>query len=234
MDSFPYIVLVLLLLFFLVPSAISLRMERDGRQASSGLRIDWAFWGGLAGIRLCLEAPGWALYPLIWGWKPGLLRLRLDAGRSAGECKHPKPDRRQRPSKPGLAASRASKPQRRRLFTWVRLFFPFGPILLRRLRRTLVLQKLQLEGGLGFENPAATGFLGACLQSLTVVNSKRVKIDISPDFERPGLCGRLYLVFRLHLGYLLFLALVSAVQAASSRLAARAPGFPSNPVSSRI
>lgn len=91
-----------------------------------------------------------------------------------------------------------------------------------------------MEGALGFEDPARTGCAAACLQGLTVISSKRIEIDFSPDFECPGLRGRLYLDFRLHLGYLLGLALILAIKAALGRLVARAPGFLAAPGSSRI
>ncbi len=232
-DLFPYLVLALVLLFFLVPSAIGLRIEGGRHQISSGLQMDWAFFGGLAGIRLSLEAAEWALYPLLWGWRFRLLRLQLGHRGVAGRRMASGPGL-ERPSKPGQGALRVSKPLRQRFFFWSRLFYPYGLGLLGLLRRTMVLQKLQLKGGLGFENPATTGFVGACLQSLTVKNNKRIKIDISPDFERPGLCGHLHLVFRLHLGFLLVLALVSAVQAGAGRMVAQARGFCTTPDSHRI
>ena len=109
-----------------------------------------------------------------------------------------------------------------------------GLNLLKRMRRALVLKKLQMEGDLGFADPATTGSAAAWLQGLAIVNSKRIEIAISPDFERPGLRGHVSLDFRLHLGYLLVLALVPAVKAALGRRFARAPGFFATPESSRI
>ena len=232
-DLFPHLVLALVLLFLLVPSAIALRIEGGRHQVASCLQIDWAFFGGVAGIRLTLEAAEWALYPLLLGWRLRLLRLQLGRRRDAVRGKGSRPGL-ERPSKPGQAGLWVSKPLRQRFFPWSRLLYPFGLSLLRRLRRTIVLRKFQLEGGLGFENPATTGFAGACLQCLTVKNNRRIKIDISPDFERPGLSGRLYLVFRLHLGYLFVLALVSVVQAAAGRMIAQARGLYTPPDSHRI
>ena len=232
-ESFPYLVLGVVLLFFMVPSAIGLRIERRRHQVSPDLRIDMAFWGGLAGIRIGMEAAEWSLYPLLGPWRLRLLRLRLGIGRWPAKGKCPSPDGH-RPSRQGRASRGTSRPPGRRLYDRARLYFPLGMDLLKQLRRTLVLKKLQMEGSLGFEDPAKTGFAAAFLQGLTIMNSKRIEIDVSPDFERPGLHGRVYLDFRLHLGYLLVLALVPAIKAALGRLAARAPCFLTAPGSSRI
>lgn len=232
-ESFPYLVLGVVLLFFLVPGAIGLRIERRRHQVSPDLRIDMVFLGGVAGIRMGMEAGEWSLYPLLGPWPLRLLRLRLGAGRGPAKRKLPSPDGH-RLSRQGRASRGASTPPPRRLYDRARLYLPLGMDLLKRLRRTLVLKKLQMEGDLGFEDPAKTGFAAACLQGLTIMNSRRIEIDISPDFERPGLRGRVYLDFRLHLGYLLVLALVPAIKAAMGRLVARAPGFLAAPGSSRI
>ncbi len=232
-ESIPYLVLGVVLLFFLVPSAIGLRIERRRDQVSPDLRIDMAFLGGVAGIRIGMEAGEWSLYPLLGPWRLRLLRLRLGMGRWPAKRKSPTPNG-QRPSRQGRASRGVSKPPGRRLYDRARLYFPLGMDLLKRLRRTLVLRKLQMKGALGFEDPAKTGCAAACLQGLTIISSKRIEIDFSPDFERPGLRGRLYLDFRLHLGYLLVLALILAIKAALGRLVARAPGFLAAPGSSRI
>ena len=232
-EFFPYLVLGVVLLFFLVPSAIGLRIERRRHQVSPDLRIDMAFFGGLAGICIGMEAAEWSLYPLLGPWRLRLLRLRLGVGRWSAKGKCPSPDGH-RPSWQGRASRGASKTPGRRLFDRARLYFPLGMELLKQLRRTLILRKFQMEGALGFDDPAKTGFAAACFQGLTIVNRKRIEIDFSPDFERPGLRGRVYLAFRLHLGYLLVLALVPAIKAAAGRLVARAPGFLAAPGSSRI
>jgi hypothetical protein len=69
-----------------------------------------------------------------------------------------------------------------------------------------------VRGSFGFADPARTGSVFGYLQALRAVVPRRLRLDLRPDFERPGVRGEATLLLHLYLGSLLFVVLRFGLQ----------------------
>jgi hypothetical protein len=111
----------------------------------------------------------------------------------------------------------------------LRLLLKPGLKLLISLPQTIGLRQLSIKGSIGFTNPAQTGTLSSYLQVIKSFKNKKIKIDVGPDFIRPGAFGQLEFVAHFHLGLLLLLfgrfGLHVAYRFLAVRLLRRQPGL---------
>ena len=216
------IILGILLLFFFLPSIIGLRVERPPHPASLNLQLDWVFFVGLAGFRLHFQPPELYLYPLFLSWCPGFLRLQLRGLRTAKSKSSPPPEVRDHsPAKSAPKKQPAESSLPKRLSQAAHLFVDPGLSFLKHLGPIIKLYRLRLNGHFGFDDPARTGRIYGYLNSLNAINNKDFYFDITPNFESPGVRGKMDMKLRLHLGYLIFLALVFAGRVSFRLLAMR-------------
>jgi hypothetical protein len=134
-----------------------------------------------------------------------------------------------RVTSPKSANDRAIKAHEGGLIGMLRLLLKPGLKLLISLPQTIGLRQLSIKGSLGFTNPAQTGTLSCYLQAIKSFKNKKIKIDLGPDFIRPGAFGQLEFVAHFHLGLLLLLfgrfGLHVAYRFVAVRLLRRQPGL---------
>ena len=192
------------------PMALVLRCRREDLPESWewGVRLSF-FWGGL-GLGLRWGPKGLRIAPVLLGRflpYPSLpLRTRVK--------RRPKTRRK-------AEQEAAPKARERNLRVLVRLLIKPSLGLLASLPRIIRLKRLQVQGRLGFADPAQTGRIYGYLQAVAAAHQGKIKINVSPDFVRAGAFGRLDLVAHLHLGLLILLLGRFGSQAAYRLLAAR-------------
>ena len=222
-----YSVSGLVLIFFLLPTLIEVSLTRPLRQDPLNLQLDWTFFAGLVGVRLQFQAADCHLYPLILGQWFKFPRLQLRKG-MAVESKTPRA-----PSSPVAEPDRKEPPPDEPLFErmgfMINLLLKPGLSFLRHLKKAVVLYRLRLNGCFGFDDPARTGRICGYLYGLKPFNNNRLQIDMKPDFSVPGVRGHLDLKARMHLGYLIFLALIFGVRVACRWMALRLSWLPWKP-----
>ena len=205
------IILGLFLLFFFLPSTIALRVEQPLKPAPFKLQLDWVFFIGLAGFRLHFQPPALYLYPLFFNWSPRPVRLQLRGlKKAASKAPRHSEDGGHAPAKsaPKKKSTEISLPKR--LSKAAHLFVEPGLGFLRHLGATIKLYRLRLKGQFGFEDPAKTGRIYGYFNSFKALNNKNFCFNLTPDFEFPGIRGKIDVKLRLHLGYLVFMVLVFA------------------------
>ncbi|MDE2734817.1 MAG: DUF2953 domain-containing protein [Gemmatimonadota bacterium] len=192
------------------PMALALRCRREDLPESWewGVRLSF-FWGGL-GLGLRWGPKGLRIAPVLLGRflpYPSLpLRTRVK--------RRPKTRRK-------AEQEAAPKARERNLRALVRQLIKPSLGLLASLPRIIRLKRLQVQGRLGFADPAQTGRIYGYLQAVAAAHQGKIKINVSPDFVRAGAFGRLDLVAHLHLGLLILLLGRFGSQAAYRLLAAR-------------
>lgn len=229
---FLYAITFLTLCFFLLPVAIVLRVDRHPSVPLFHLRLDTALFRGLFGISLSYRSSSWRLYPLLLGWPLTFLPLRSGkkkASPSTPAAPSPRTEPPPDDSTPSPAEEKASPPLVKRLTDLSRRFLGPGLDLLGALPLVIRLKKLHLCGSFGFDDPARTGSLFGFLQSSQLSRGKRLRLDITPDFTRSGIRGRLDLVMHLRLGYLLLLLCRFLLQVVYRWLTSHLPWLPWKP-----
>ena len=192
-----------------MPSIIGLRVERPLHPAPLNLQLDWVFFTGLAGFRLHFQSPELHLYLLFLNWRPGLLHLQLRGLKSAKSKASKKPGVRDHaPAKPAAKKQPAEISLLKRLSQVTHLFVNPGLSFLKHLGPIIKLYRLRLSGQFGFDDPAKTGRVYGYINSLKAIDNKNFYLNMTPDFESPGVHGKMDMKLRLHLGYLIVLALV--------------------------
>ena len=199
----------ILLLFFFLPSIIGLRVERQLHPASLNLQLDWVFFIGLAGFRLHFQPPELYLYPLFLSWRPGLLRLQLRGLKTAkSKASTPPEVTDHAPAKSAVKKQPAEISLPKRLSQAAHLFVDPGLSFLKHLGPIIKPYRLRLSGHFGFEDPAKTGRIYGYINSFKTFDNKNFYLNMTPDFESPGVHGKMDMKLRLYLGYLIVLALV--------------------------
>jgi hypothetical protein len=201
--------------FFWLPLAVGLSLERLSPDRWR-LRLNSAFFRGLVGFSLDYQPPSWHLYPLILGRPLGFLPLRSGPKQRASPA----------PASGAPVPTGADRPTRSptvRPADLARWLLRPGIDLFAALPRAARLKKVRVRGCFGFEDPAMTGSAFGYLQGLGWCRSRRLELELFPDFTRPGFRGSLDLVVHLHLGLLLFLALRFTLQAVCRWAAGRLP-----------
>ena len=223
----PYLVFLPALALLLVPALFSFRASYPSSPARPRLRLDVAFLSGLFGISLSFFPASWRLCLLLLGrpltfapvWSGK--KKDLPPPSSAGE----KPQ----PHAPSAAKERDARPESS---LWSRFGAlsnqarPFAQPMLTFLRSVpgaFQLSKVDVNARFGLSDPARTGMLFGCLQGLDHLSGGRIRLYLSPDFTSPGIRGRIDLVVRIYLGYLLLLVFRLLFQAAFRWLALRLP-----------
>ena len=128
------------------------------------------------------------------------------------------------PKKPAISEDQTPPPSKQAKWSKAEILdLARGPgwLLFKRLYRTVALRDLRVRGWFGLENPAHTGQLLAAAQLFAVLGFDRIRLELSPAFDRIGLGGAIRLRGRLHLGHLLFSLLCFIVQIAWRRLQSR-------------
>jgi hypothetical protein len=196
-----------------LPIALSLQFQRDGLPVAWQLLVQLAFFRGGLGLGLRLDPQRRSLVPVLLGKALPFPSLALRA-----QAKQKK--------KTVAPKTETKDPSTERdLFGLLRLLLKPGLGLLASLPRTIGLKSLRIKGRLGFADPAQTGSVNGYLQAVKSVKNKLIKINISPDFTRPGAFGQLDLVAHFHLGLLLLLLGRFGLQVGCRFLAARLFGW---------
>ena len=198
-----------LLVFGFLALPLAIRLHLDRTDTVLYLRLDVAAFCGLLGPGLSRQKAKRRLHLLFLG--RSLFSLSTSSGRKKTGHSPPPPTP---PEQKEPSVSRAR-------FALIRWLWGPGLDLLTALPRILALKKIHVRGRFGLENPARTGSIFGYLQSLDFAFGRRLRIDLLPDFTRPGFQGRLDLVVHLHLGLLLLLVLRFALRVAGRWLAAR-------------
>lgn len=193
--------------FLVLPWAIRLHLDRTG--TALYLRLDGAVSCGLIGLGLSRQKAERRLHFLFLGHS--LFSLSLSSGRR----------RSSRPPPSSAPTVENESFASRTPFALVRRLWGPGLDLLAALPRIVTLKKVHVRGRFGLDDPARTGAAFGFLRSLDFAFGRRLRIDLLPDFTRPGFQGQLDLTMYLHLGLLLLLVLRFALQVAGRWLAAR-------------
>ena len=192
------------------PMALALRCRREDLPESWEWGVRLSFFSGGLGLGLRWGPKGLRIAPVLLGRflpYPSLpLRTRVK--------RRPKTRRK-------AEQEAAPKARERNLRALVRLLIKPSLGLLASLPRIIRLKRLQIQGRLGFADPAQTGRIYGYLQAVAAAHQGKIQINVSPDFVRAGASGRLDLVAHLHLGLLILLLGRFGSQAAYRLLAAR-------------
>ncbi|MEW6752444.1 MAG: DUF2953 domain-containing protein [Candidatus Latescibacterota bacterium] len=212
----------LTLALLLVP--VALRVQLDCAAAAAPgveVRLSAGGIGGLVGLGVVCCHGECSVRPLVAGWLLPFPRLRVH-GRSRPAAPGPAapPPAPEAPAEPAPSAPPSASPRWGRTQALLRWTWEPGGQFLRSLPRLLRLRRLHLQGRFGCEDPALTGRAYGWLQALRGLPTRRLEVEVFPDFVHQGFAGRVRLGARLHLGLLVVLALRLALQ-----LAWRWPGY---------
>ena len=183
-----------------LPVALSLQVQRDSLPSAWKLLIQLAFLRGGLGLGLWVDSAGRSLRPVLLGKllpfptfsiKTKVAQKKKRTENAAAEREH--------------NAKAKGQTSKRDLLDTLRLVFKPGLELLISLPQIIGFKSFQLRGSLGFSDPSQTGRIHGYLQALASIKHHAVKINIIPDFTRPGAFGQLNLVAHCHLGLLLLL-----------------------------
>lgn len=203
-----------------LPIALSLQFRRDGLPVAWKLLVQMAFFRGGIGFGLHLDAENRSLMPVLLGKTIPFPTLSLN----------PKPGQKKTVAK---QTEQTAKPKDKTveqsatqdLLATIRLVLKPGLKLLASMPHIIGLKSLQIKGNLGFNDPAQTGSINGYIQALKYFKNNKIRIDITPDFTRPGAFGQLELTAHFHLGLLLLLLGRFGLQVASRFLAVRLWGW---------
>ena len=209
-----------------LPIALSLHFQREGLPANWQLLVQLAFVGGAIGLGFRFDEQHRFLVPVILGKAMPfpILSLKSKANKTKKESKTS-----DQVTSPKSSKDRVDKTQEGGLIGMLRLLLKPGLKLLISLPQTIGLKQLSIKGSVGFTNPAQTGTLSSYLQAIKYFKNNKIKIDVGPDFIRPGAFGQLEFVAHFHLGLLLLLfgrfGLHVAYRFLAVRLLRRQPGL---------
>lgn len=204
-------------LLLLAPLVIAAKVERPHPAGPFEVQVDGRLLGGLVGVRLRRGRPGWRVCPLLLFLIP-LPFLSLALGREKpsktaparseqrtrdrGEDERGKADEG-RDGRGGIA------PRLARLRRLSSLILPPGLQLLRALVGAIGLRRLRISGRLGMGDPSLTGGVYGLLEGLggAFGRSGALQIQVTPEFRRQEMTGRVDLTLQLYLAYLLAVVL---------------------------
>ncbi len=209
-----------------LPIALSLHFQREELPANWQLLVQLAFWSGAIGLGFRFDQQHRFLMPVFLGKAMPFPRLSL---KSKAKKTKKEPKTSDQITSPKSANHRADKSQKGGLIGMLRLLLKPGLKLLVSLPQTIGLRRLSIKGSLGFTDPAQTGTFGSHLQAIKSFKNNKIKIDVVPNFIRPGAFGQLEFVAHFHLGLLLLLfgrfGLHVAYRFVAVRLLRRQPGL---------
>jgi len=212
---FAAVLLALLLGLLLLPVVLHLRVERADPAGPLGVELGCALFAGLAGLQVESRQTRWHYHPWLLGrrvtlWGAG---RRARPGRAQPVASPAPPPTGAAPGQaPGATSGPGPEPVLQRLSGMAHLAGRPAWRLARGVAGAFRLRRVCVRGSFGFADPARTGSVFGYLQALRAVVPRRLRLDLRPDFERPGVRGEATLLLHLYLGYLLFVVLRYGLQ----------------------